>query len=149
MASIREIAEACGVSERAVRKYCERNNIGTCRNQGSVRRRNLSESDIEALFRHYGVVSEPVGTSSEHVSEPREAARTVPWEVYEDLRRQLEVKDGQIADLSAALVAAQETAKAAQALHAADKADALAVGSAERKGRWRRALDAWRGDGAR
>lgn len=159
MLTIKEIAEICGVSERAVRKYCERNHIGTYRNLGSVKRRNLSEPDIEALFRHYGVevpihrnlsepgaepVSEPIGTTSE----PGNAPKSVPWEVYEDLRRQLEVKDGQIADLSAALVAAQETAKAAQALHAADKAEAMAIEPAEmKKGRWQRLKEAWRGGG--
>ncbi|WP_305154258.1 hypothetical protein [uncultured Alistipes sp.] len=50
---------------------------------------------------------------------------SVPWEVYEDLRRQLEVKDGQIADLSRALVASQESLKAAQILHGAEKREAL------------------------
>lgn len=47
-----------------------------------------------------------------------EAVKTVPWEVYEDLRKQLEVKDEQIKSLSDALLAAQQSAQAAQALHA-------------------------------
>ena len=87
-------------------------------------------------------------TCAKPASEPGNAPKSVPWEVYEDLRRQLEVKDGQIADLSAALVAAQETAKAAQALHAADKAEAMAIEPAgEKKGLWRRLKEAWRGGG--
>ena len=49
----------------------------------------------------------------------------MPWEVYQDLRRQLEIKDSQIADLSKALVASQESLKAAQVLHGADKQEAL------------------------
>lgn len=68
----------------------------------------------------------------------------------EALQKQLEVKDRQIADLSAALVSAQETAKAAQALHAADKAEAMAIESAEaKKSRWQRLKEAWQGGEAR
>lgn len=68
------------------------------------------------------------------------------------LAAQIYVKDGQIESLSAALVAAQETAraaqevaKAAQVLHAADKPE-LALETAEQKRtRWQRLMDAWRG----
>lgn len=61
------------------------------------------------------------------------------------LIRQLDVKDRQIDALTSALVAAQETAKAAQVLHAADKPE-LALESAEQKRtRWQRLMDAWRG----
>ena len=61
------------------------------------------------------------------------------------LIKQLDVKDQQIESLSSALVSAQETAKAAQALHAADK-QTLALESVEqKKSRWARLKDAWRG----
>lgn len=55
---------------------------------------------------------------------------------------QLAVKDEQIAALNRALEAAQETAKAAQVLHAQER---KAIESAEQKSRWRRLRDAWRG----
>lgn len=62
---------------------------------------------------------------------------------------QLTVKDEQIASLSRALEAAQETAKAAQALHAVDRREDLALESAgqklERGSRWARLREAWRG----
>lgn len=58
------------------------------------------------------------------------------------LAGQLAVKDEQISRLQDALVAAQETAKAAQVLHAQER---RAIESAEQKSRWRRLRDAWRG----
>lgn len=69
-----------------------------------------------------------------------QAAREVPSEGLEGLmgllREQLAAKDGQISRLQDALDAAQETAKAAQVLHARERA---ALESAEQKGvgRWR------------
>lgn len=66
------------------------------------------------------------------------------------LIKQLDIKDKQIADLSAALLAAQETAKAAQALHAVDKKEeVLSIESKEQKEesltRWQRIKKAWKG----
>lgn len=67
----------------------------------------------------------------------------------ETLRGQLEAKDRQIADLSAALVASQEANKALSAnaaMHtAADKRGELAIEPGARKGRWQRLKEAWRG----
>ena len=63
----------------------------------------------------------------------------------EALVRQLDAKDRQIEALSAALVAAQETARAAQALHAADKPELRLEAAEHRKSRWARLRDAWRG----
>lgn len=54
------------------------------------------------------------------------------------LTEQLAVKDGQIASLGRALEAAQETAKAAQALHAANVQERALESSEQKKGRrWR------------
>lgn len=65
------------------------------------------------------------------------------------LSRQLDVKDGQIKALNEALLAAQETAKAAQALHGAEKVEHVAIESAGQKekrlSRWERLKRAWRG----
>jgi hypothetical protein len=196
MLTIKEIAEICGVSEQSIRKWCAKHEVSQVAKQWKP-----SETDIESMFRHYGVevsqvakpakpakpgsfagcetnetdrnavsrhyekevsqVAKPTKpggfagcetneTCAKPASEPGNAPKSVPWEVYEDLRRQLEVKDGQIANLSAALVSAQETAKAAQALHAAEKAEAMAIESAEaKKSRWQRLKEAWQGGEAR
>ena len=65
--------------------------------------------------------------------------------VLDALVRQLDAKDAQLADMGAALVAAQETARAAQALHAADKPELRLEAAEHRKSRWARLRDAWRG----
>lgn len=59
--------------------------------------------------------------------------------------KQLDVKDKQIEALSNALVSAQETAKAAQVLHAADKPELALESVEQKKSRWARLRDAWRG----
>lgn len=63
----------------------------------------------------------------------------------EALTKQLEVKDEQIAALNTALVSAQDTAKAAQALHAADVAPLALESQEQKQGRWERLKAAWRG----
>lgn len=63
----------------------------------------------------------------------------------EALVKQLDVKDRQIEALSNALVSAQETAKAAQVLHAADKPELALESVEQKKSRWARLRDAWRG----
>lgn len=63
----------------------------------------------------------------------------------EALVKQLDVKDKQIEALSNALVSAQETAKAAQVLHAADKPELALESVEQKKSRWARLRDAWRG----
>ena len=59
--------------------------------------------------------------------------------------KQLDAKDKQIEALSNALVSAQETAKAAQVLHAADKPELALESVEQKKSRWARLRDAWRG----
>ena len=69
-------------------------------------------------------------------------------EISSELLRQLAVKDEQISKLADALLNAQESAKAAQVLHAADVAPRTFEGgerSEKRKTRWRRLTEAWRG----
>lgn len=60
------------------------------------------------------------------------------------LKEQLERKDEQIASLTDALRSAQDTAKAAQALHAVSESKAL-ESTDQKRSRWRRLVDAWRG----
>lgn len=69
-------------------------------------------------------------------------ASDAPRDVVSALLGQLAVKDGQISRLQDALEAAQETAKAAQVLHARER---KAIESVGQKGRWQRLRDAWRG----
>ena len=67
-------------------------------------------------------------------------------EALDVLQGQLVAKDKQIKALSAALVSAQDTAKAAQALQAAGVADALVLRrDSEPQTRWQRLKAAWKG----
>ena len=130
--TVKQIAADCGVSEQAVRAWCRRNHVAKDA-KGSFA---IDETTLSAIYQHYHVderkqVSQHAKagfatceTFSETVPDVSHAP-SVPWEVYQDLRRQLEIKDSQIADLSKALVASQESLKAAQVLHGADKQEAL------------------------
>ena len=120
---ITEIAAECGVSEQAVRAWCRRNHVAKDA-KGSFA---ISESQKTAIYQHY------LGVERKEVSQPAKAScetseTTLIAMLQGELDRkseQLAVKDKQIeelnarlAEISSALVAAQQTAQAAQALHA-------------------------------
>ena len=121
--AITEIATECGVSEQAVRAWCRRNYVAKDA-KGSFA---ISESQKTAIYQHY------LGVERKEVSQPAKAScetseTTLIAMLQGELDRkseQLAVKDKQIeelnarlAEISSALVAAQQTAQAAQALHA-------------------------------
>jgi len=121
--AITEIATECGVSEQAVRAWCRRNHVAKDA-KGSFA---ISESQKTAIYQHY------LGVERKEVSQPAKAScetseTTLITMLQGELDRkseQLAVKDKQIeelnarlAEISSALVAAQQTAQAAQALHA-------------------------------
>jgi len=133
---IAEIAAACGVSEQAVRAWCRRNHVAKDA-KGSFA---ISESQKTAIYQHY------LGVERNHVSQPAKAScetceTTLIAMLQGELDRkseQLAVKDKQIeelnerlAEVSSALVAAQQTAQAAQALHAGTIQQQILVGEAE------------------
>lgn len=118
MSTIKELAETCGVSEQAIRKWCARNQVAK-----DVAQRYIIDKTTEtAILQHYGKdtrnqVSQPTETSCE-------TSETMK-EIIEMLRKELEAKDKQIESLqhsldrtTAALVSAQESIKAAQLLQA-------------------------------
>ena len=124
--TIKEIAAECGVSEQAVRGWCRRNHVAKDA-KGSFA---LSESQKSSIYLHYlGVERNEVSQPAKASCETCETSETVLISMLQkelDLKNeQLAVKDKQIEELnarlaesSAALVAAQQTAQAAQALHA-------------------------------
>ena len=131
--TIKEIAEECGVSEQAVRGWCRRNQVAKDA-KGSFA---ISESQKSAIYRYYlGVERNQVAKDAKASCETCETSEaTLISMLQKELDRkdaqlsvkdkQLSVKDEQIRELNArlaecsvALLAAQETARAAQALHA-------------------------------
>ena len=141
MKTIRQIATECGVSEQAVRAWCRRNNVAKDA-KGSFA---ISESIKTAIYQHYRVVEgNEVSQPAKASCETCETSETVLISILQkelDLKsEQLAVKDKQIEELNvrlaesnAALVAAQQTAQAAQALHAGTIQQQLAGESAEQE----------------
>ena len=131
---ITEIAIECGVSEQAVRAWCRRNHVAKDA-KGSFA---ISESQKRKLYLHYlGVARNEVAKPAKASCETYETSETVLISMLQkELDRkdaQLSAKDEQIRELnvrlsecSAALLAAQETARAAQALHAGTMQQQLA-----------------------
>ena len=131
---ITEIAAECGVSEQAVRAWCRRNHVAKDA-KGSFA---ISESQKSAIYQHYlGVERKQVSQPAKASCETYETSETVLISMLQkELDRkdaQLSAKDEQIRELnvrlsecSAALLAAQETARAAQALHAGTMQQQLA-----------------------
>lgn len=129
---ITEIAIECGVSEQAVRAWCRRNHVAKDA-KGSFA---ISESQKTAIYQHY------LGVERKQVSQPAKASceTTLIAMLQGELDRkseQLAVKDKQIeelnarlAEVSSALVTAQQTAAAAQALHAGTMHQQLLSGKA-------------------
>ena len=148
MSTIQELAETCGVSEQAIRKWCARNQVAK-----DVAQRYIIDKTTEtAILQHYGKdtrnqVAQPTETSCE-------TSETMK-EIIEMLRKELEAKDKQIESLqhsldrtTAALVSAQESIKAAQLLQANSEQKLKMIEKpaeeAERQGRkhwWQRWVD--------
>lgn len=132
--TIKEIAAECKVSEQAIRGWCRRNHVAKD-TKGSFA---ISESQKRKLYLHYlGVARNEVAKPAKASCETYETSETVLISMLQkELDRkdaQLSAKDEQIRELnvrlsecSAALLAAQETARAAQALHAGTMQQQLA-----------------------
>lgn len=121
MYTIKQIADELGVSKEAVRKRLPSipPTSLTTGKRNAIMVDETGKLLLQALVNGSGESRLPTDNRTDyHPDCQPEAVKTVPWEVYEDLRKQLEVKDEQIKSLSDALLAAQQSAQAAQALHA-------------------------------
>ena len=141
MKTIRQIADEIGVSKTAVNKQIA--NLGL----RSGLRKNGNQFAIdehqEALIKE--AFSEKSQTEIENQSQTKTQTENhevgdlvcVLQATIDTLQGQLEVKDRQIAKLTEALVAAQQTAAAAQALHAGTMKQQLLSGEsgADQQGR--------------
>lgn len=148
MSTIKELAETCGVSEQAIRKWCARNQVAK-----DVAQRYIIDKTTEtAILQHYGKdTRNQVAQQTETSCETSETMK----EIIEMLRKELEAKDKQIESLqhsldrtTAALVSAQESIKAAQLLQANSEQKLKMIEKpaeeAERQGRkhwWQRWVD--------
>ena len=122
MKTIRELANEIGVSKTAVRKKIE--NLGLSDLLQTNGNQFLVDSRQEAVIKSAFIKNESQTGNRKPVCEKTESLQLVS-DMVSVLKDQLEVKDQQIKELSerlaesnAALVAAQQTARDAQALHA-------------------------------
>ena len=137
MKTIRQIADEIGVSKTAVNKQIA--NLGL----RSGLRKNGNQFAIdehqEALIKQAFSEKSQTEIENQTQTENREVGDLVCvlQDTIDTLQGQLEVKDRQIAKLTEALVAAQQTAAAAQALHAGTMKQQLLSGEsgADQQGR--------------
>lgn len=127
--TIKEIADELGVDKQKVYRYIKKNHIIEVHHE-ALQKNGVKQYDeaAETLIKQ-GILQET--TSSEALHEAHQKRNneavfdTVSDAVIDMLRKELEIKNEQIRELNArlaesnaALVAAQQTAQAAQALHA-------------------------------
>lgn len=130
--TIKELSNVCGVSEQAIRGWCRKNQVPkTAKGKGFA----IDETTEMAILLHYGAISAKDGKVSERkdtkdtkVNESNSETMRMLEILQEELdfcKKQMELKDEQIAILqkslqstTEALTSAQESVKAAQLLQA-------------------------------
>lgn len=134
MKTIREIANELGVDKQKVYRFIKQNHINEAHHE-ALQRSGVKYYDeaAETLIKQ-GFLDE-TASSEAHQNRINEAVFDA---VIEMLQKELEIKNEQIKELnerlsecSAALLAAQQTAQAAQALHAGTIQQQLTDGAAD------------------
>ena len=134
MKTIRQIAEEIGVSKTAVSKQIAnlglRSGLRKNGNQFAIEERQ--ETVIKQAFLEKSQTEIENQTQTKSQTENHEVSDLVCvlQATIDTLQGQLEVKDRQIEKLTEALIAAQQTAAAAQALHAGTIQQQLVTGDA-------------------
>lgn len=142
--TIKEIADELGVDKQKVYRFIKKNHINEVHHE-ALQKNGVKQYDeaAETLIKQ-GLFGESVSSEAlhevlqNHINEA--VFDTVSEAVIDMLRKELEIKNEQIRELNArlaesnaALVAAQQTAQAAQALHAGTIQQQLTAESAEQE----------------
>lgn len=130
--TIKQVADELGTNKQAVRRSMSRCGISAPPVSGVIR---LTEPQYKAIFSDFKA-RQRVASVPEQMSQLDTSIVSVLQEQISLLQEQLTIKDQQIASLSDALVAAQQTAAAAQALHAGTIQQQLTVESTPPRRRW-------------
>lgn len=134
MKTIRQIADEIGVSKTAVNKQIANLGLrsGLRKNGNQFAIDEHQEALIKQAFSEKSQTEIENQTQTKTQTENHEVSDLVCvlQATIDTLQRQLEVKDRQIEKLTEALVAAQQTAAAAQALHAGTIQQQLITGEA-------------------
>lgn len=127
--TIKEIADELGVDKQKVYRYIKKNHINEAHHEALQKNGVKRYSEAAEILIKQGFSGKSVSNEVHHEvlqNHINEAVfDTVSETLIDMLRKELEIKNEQIRDLNvrlaesnAALVAAQQTAQAAQALHA-------------------------------
>jgi len=117
MKTIKQIADGLGVPKQRVYRFIKANRINEAhQDHGASYYDNAAESYITSHFSAHAASGDVhQGASNITIDTPNDA---VVGALVAMLQRELDAKNQQIAELSAALVAAHQAASTAQALHA-------------------------------
>lgn len=138
MKTIREIANELGVDKQKVYRFIKQNHINEAHHE-ALQRSGVKYYDeaAETLIKQ-GFLDETASSEVHHEAHQNRINEAVFDAVIEMLQKELEIKNEQIKELnerlsecSAALLAAQQTAQAAQALHAGTIQQQLTDGAAD------------------
>jgi predicted DNA binding protein len=118
MKTIKMIADELGISKQKVYRYIKRQNISEAHHEAH----HDAHHDAGVMY-YDDAVEKQIKSHFKEISKPSEAHQSTSRDAVVDalvimFEREIEVKNKQIEDLSSALVAAQQMAAAAQALHA-------------------------------
>lgn len=140
--TIKEIADELGVDKQKVYRYIKKNHINEAHHE-ALQKNGVKRYDeaAETLIKQ-GIFGESTSGEAHHEALQNHinevVCDTVSEALIDMLRKELEIKNEQIRELnarlaesSAALVAAQQTAQAAQALHAGTMQRQLLAGEEE------------------
>ena len=137
--TIKEIADELGVDKQKVYRYIKKNRINEVHHE-ALQKNNVKQYDEVAETQiKQGILHEAASDEALHEAHQKCINEAVFDAVIDMLRKELEIKNEQIrelnarlADSNAALVAAQQTAQAAQALHAGTIQQQLTPGEEQR-----------------
>ena len=138
MKTIREIANELGVDKQKVYRFIKQNHINEAHHE-ALQRSGVKYYDeaAETLIKQ-GFLCETASSEAHHKAHQNRINEAVFDALVEMLQKELEIKNEQIRELnerlsecSAALLAAQQTAQAAQALHAGTIQQQLTDGAAD------------------
>ena len=141
--TIKEIADELGVDKQKVYRYIKKNRINEVHHE-ALQKNNVKQYDEVAETQiKQGILHEAASDEALHEALHEAHQKCINEAVFDAvidmLRKELEIKNEQIRELNArlaesnaALVAAQQTAQAAQALHAGTIQQQLTSGEEQR-----------------
>lgn len=142
--TIKEIADELGIDKQKVYRFIKKNHINEVHHEALQKNGVKRYDEVAETLIKQGLLGESVSSEVHHEALQNHINEavfdTVSETLIDMLRKELEIKNEQIRDLNArlaesnaALVAAQQTAQAAQALHAGTIQQQLTAESAEQE----------------